>query len=191
MPASDYSRDPSDWRIAERIRQGSEAAFETLFRRYCDPLCTFAEGFVETAPVAEDLVHDVFCDIWDRRADFEPKGAVKAYLYRAVRNKALNTIERRRVRREWVTEKKYDLTPSSMEATRAAEYRELQEAVKHAIVELTERQRTVYRLVRHQHLSYAEVATVLDISEKTVENHMGRALKRLRASLTTLFSMSS
>ncbi len=191
MAAPDYSRDPSDRRIAERIRQGSEAAFETLFRRYCDPLCAFAEGFVEASPIAEDLVHDVFCDIWDRRVDFKPKGTVRAYLYRAVRNKALNKIEHLRVRREWVAEKKSDLTLSSMEAARAAEYHELQEAVQHAIEELTKRQRTVYQLVRHQNLSYAEVAMVLDISEKTVENHMGRALKRLRASLTTLFSMSS
>jgi RNA polymerase sigma-70 factor (ECF subfamily) len=191
MAAPDYNGVPSDRRIAGHIRHGREAAFETLFRRYCDALCTFAEGFVGASTIAEDLVHDVFCDIWDRRADFDPAGTVRAYLYRAVRNKALNKRERIRVRREWAAERKAEYTLSVTQAARGAEYRELQEAVERAMEQLTERQRTVFRLVRHEDLSYAEVAAVLDISEKTVENHMGRALKRLRTSLRILFSMSS
>jgi len=133
-------------------------------------------------------VHDVFCDVWDRREDFQPAGTVRAYLFQAVRNKAYNQLKRQRVRREWKAEKKQEPRSVSSRASRAAEAAELEKAMERAVESLSERQRVVYRLGQEHGLSYAEIATVLDIAPKTVENHMGRALKRLREYLVPFLS---
>jgi len=172
--------------MVERIREGDERAFEVLFREHSEDLCEFACSFVESPEVAEDLVHDVFCDVWDRRNDLDPSGTVKAYLFQAVRNKALNWLKAQRVRDEWKTEKKHKDTESFERASAAAEYNDLEEALRQAVEELPERQRLVYKMVRNRDMSYAEVAAALDITKKTVENQMGRALKHLHERLSLL-----
>lgn len=181
-------RDEHDQRLVRRIRHGSKPAFEKLFRRYCDDLCVFAERYVSSSAVAEDLVHDVFCDVWNRRSDFHPEGTVKAYLFQAVRNKAYNQLKRRRVRREWQAEKKREVGSVVANAARSAENDDLKDALYRAVESLPERQRTVFSMAYHHDLSYAEIAAILGITRKTVENHMGRALKRLRDRLAPFLS---
>lgn len=179
--------DPYDEeKMVKRIRKGDERAFEVLFQEHSEELCEFAYSFVQSPEVAEDLVHDVFCDIWDRRDDLTPPGTVKAYLFRAVRNKALNWLKAQRVRKEWKTEKKHEDVKSFESTSAAAECEDLKEALRQAIEELPERRRLVYRMVRNRNMSYAEVAAALDITRKTVENQMGRALKHLRERLSLL-----
>ena len=176
-------------RQVEDIRRGSVAAFEELFRTFCEPLCTFARSYVHAPQVAEDLVYDVFCDIWDRRADFYPEGPVKSYLYGAVRNKALNWLAHERVHRNWTIERKHEPAEQSASPAAEAEYGELQVAVEDALQNLSPRQREVFLMTRRQGLSYAEVAEILRISRKSVENHMGRALKTLRERLSAFFTL--
>lgn len=175
--------------IAARIRQGSASAFEALFRAHADALCAFAESYVHSQQVAEDLVHDVFCDIWDRHAAFAPQGTVKSYLYRAVRNKALNWLKHQRVQRRWATEQEHAPPPEGDKPSSSTEYDELRGLVAQAIARLSERQQQVYLMARHQDLSYAEIAEILDISPKSVENHMGHALRRLREYLKAFLSL--
>jgi RNA polymerase sigma-70 factor (ECF subfamily) len=184
----DESGDAHDQHLARQIQRGSKAAFETLFRRYCGELCVFAERYIGTPETAEDLVHDVFCDVWDRRALFHPAGTVRSYLFQAVRNKAYNRLKRRRVRREWRAEYEPEPPSASPRASHAAEYADLERAMERAVDRLSERQRAVYRLGQEHGLSYVEIAAVLDITPKTVENHMGRALKRLREHLVPFLS---
>lgn len=179
-----------DRHVAEGIRCGSKSAFEELFRRYCDDLCLFAESYVSSAAIAEDLVHDVFCDVWDRRDRFHPKGTVRAYLFQAVKNGAYDHLKHRRVRRRWVEETIHEPVSRALETSHRAEYARLDAEVRRAVESLSERQQTVFRLARDHDLSYAEIALVLGISEKTVENHMGRALKQLRQSLTPILFFS-
>lgn len=182
-----------DRQLVGRIRGGDKAAFEKLFRHYFADLCAFAERYVRSSAVAEDLVHDVFCDLWDRRDVFRPGGGVRAYLFQAVRNKAYNQLKRQRVRRDWRTEQKQEEVPVAADAAESTERTDLKKAMDRAIEDLSERQQVVFQMAHYHDLTYAEIATVLDISPKTVENHMGRALKRLRERLapflTLLFAM--
>lgn len=179
----------SDRQIVELIRQGSESAFEELFRAYCEPLCTFAEGYVRSSDLAEDLVHEVFCDVWDRRMDFLPRSPLNSYLFRAVRNKALNWLKHRRVQRRWQADVKQESAPVSTDAAGGTEYAELRDAVVEAIDGLSERQRAVFLMARHHDLTYAEIGAILGISRKSVENHMGRALRQLREHLSAFLSI--
>lgn len=179
------ARSQRDQRWSERIRKGDHEAFEALFQAYADDLCGFALQYVDSSAAAEDVVQEVFCDLWKRRNDWEPRRSVKAYLFQAVRNTALDRLKHQRVVQEWETEKKYK-GPSSrpQTPTQAVQHQELKDAMQEAVESLPERRRRVYKLVRRKGMSYAEVAEIMDIARKTVENHMGRALKALRKRLS-------
>jgi len=174
--------------LVDRIRAGEVEAFEALFRTYYNSLCVFAEGYVRSPDVAEELVDDIFCRIWERRADWQVTHGVRAYLYASVRNRALNSIARERVAleageradREDVAIAMGQAEPSPEDRVAATE---LEAAVKRAWAALPPRCHQTYLLHRQHGMSYAEIASIMGISIKTVENQLARALKALRMSL--------
>lgn len=180
----DESQNNRDQQWAEQIREGNRRAFEKLFRAYVDPLYAFAAEHVDNRSAAEDIIQDVFCDLWDRRSDWEPEGTVKAYLYRAVRNTALDRLDRRQVREDWKEEEKEEGRPRfGADPADALRQDELRQAMEGAVKDLPRQQKLVYRLAHRHGLSYREIASALGIARKTVENHMGRALRSLRSQL--------
>lgn len=187
---ADDSQEERDQQWARRIRKGDRGAFEKLFCAYVDPLYVFAAEHVENRSAAEDIVQDVFCDLWERRSDWNPQGTVKAYLYRAVRNTVLDSLDRREVREEWREEEKQEDRPR-LEAGpfNSIHQDELRRAMEEAVEDLPRQQKLVYRLAHRHGLSYREIASALGIARKTVENHMGRALQSLRSQLTEYASV--
>lgn len=177
------SSEQRDHRLAERIQDGDRQAFEELFFSYGDQLCAFAAEHVD-ANRAEDIVQEVFCDLWRRREEWEPRGTIKAYLYRAVRNTSLDHLDHQEVKRKWEEEeKRRDRASEHTGPADALHFSEFERAMESAVDELPERRRLVYRMARQHDMTYAEIASALDIAKKTVENHMGRALKSLRKQL--------
>ena len=176
------------------IRAGEEASFELLFRSYYGRLHLYAEGYVRSPEVAEDLTVEVFARIWERRADWEVHGSIRAYLYAAVRNEALMHVRRRRMLARMHSDPAFDLRPPGMGAPGPApdaslEAEELTLAVEAAIARLPERSREAFVLHRKHGLSYAEVAAAMGISPRTVEVHVSRALKALRVNLKGFFTL--
>lgn len=166
---------PDDTTIKEKLRTDPELAIEWLFKAYFPYLCTTVYQFIPSGPIAEDLAQDVFFDLWRRRADIKIKGSLKAYLRKAAINKALNKI------RDHKAESSYELPPEARTSTpRPLEVEELSQQIDQAIDQLPERCRLVFLLSRYEDLTYKEIAQKLDISEKTVENQIVKALKLLR-----------
>jgi len=183
------ARKERDRDLARRIRKGDHDAFRELFRTYADALCSFAADHVGDR-VAEDIVQRVFCDLWDRREKWSPPGNVKAYLYRAVRNTALDHLDRRDLERDWKDEEKErDRARGKIAPVDALQHQEMSRAMDQAVEELPERRRMIYRMARHHDMTYSEIATALDIAPKTVENQMGRALKTLRNHIKRFVSL--
>jgi RNA polymerase sigma-70 factor (ECF subfamily) len=178
------SDDERDRQWAKQIQEGDRHAFEKLFHAYVDQLYAFAAEHVNQS-AAKDIVQEVFCDLWERRSDWEPSGTVKAYLYRAVRNTALDRLDHRQVREEWKEEEKKENRPRfDVGPADALQQEELRQAMRKAVEDLPGQQKLVYRLAHRHGLSYKEIASALGITRKTVENHMGRALQSLRSQLT-------
>ena len=179
------AQEERDRQWARQIRRNDRAAFEKLYHAYVEQLYTFAVEHVDEKSEAEDIVQDVFCDLWERRSSWQPQGTVKAYLYRAVRNTALDRLDHRQVREEWEEEEKqedhlrFEIGPAN-----DIHQDELRQAMEKAVEDLPEQQKLVYRLAHRHGLSYREIASALGIARKTVENHMGRALQSLRSQLT-------
>jgi RNA polymerase sigma-70 factor (ECF subfamily) len=168
--------DDSDAALLERVRASDSVAFEQLFRRYAEPLYDCAYGYVGSRDVAQEVVQQLFVALWERRRLWHVSGTVATYLYRAVRNGSLNALRDAR-RRVDLTERA-TTKPSIEQELEAAD---LARAVARIVARLPERCREVFRLNRYHHLTYAEVAQVLNLSVKTVELHMARALRELRA----------
>lgn len=169
--------------LVRRIRDGDSATFDALFQSFYSGLCGFVSHQVGSPQVAEELVQEVFADLWRRRREWDPHGPVKRYLYRAAKNQALNHLRHRRVEdrsREQVLKslRRHQQTPEDV-----LRFVELSTLVHGAIEQLPERCRQVFLLSRKSGLSYAEIAELLEISVKTVETQMGRALKAIRSVL--------
>lgn len=171
--------------LVERIRQGDEQAFEKLFCEYYYDLCSFAYQFTSCNERAKDLVQEVFLKIWNRRKKWKVHRSVKAYLLKAVRNSAINHINKRdnrsEVREIFSREILQNIKPS---VDRKFDKRdELVDQIWEAVLTMSKRRRRVFILYHRHGLSYSEISEVLEISRKTVENHMGLALKDIRAQI--------
>jgi len=182
---SDSDSAQGDEARVAKIQNGNRAAFESLFRAYAEPLCDLVEGYVGAPEVAEELVQDLFLELWCRREDWDVQGSVKSYLYTAARNRALDHLKHRRVVDRWEEQAQRDATYRPPRPEKDLQQKQLREEVQRAIEQLTERRRLVFVLSRHHDLTQKEIAAMLDISVRTVETHMREALKSLRNLLSS------
>jgi RNA polymerase sigma-70 factor, ECF subfamily len=165
-----------------RIQAGDEGAYDTVFRAWYPILVRVATALLREADPAEEVAQDVMLELWRRRHLIDTSVSLRAYLLRSVKNRALNHLRHLKVRRqsEADVEALYDAPLGSDQPIIA---KELGEAVRLALAELPPRCREVFELSRVQGLKYAEIATALDISQKTVEAQMGKALRIMRERL--------
>jgi len=165
----------------DRIRAGDVNAFEALYRKYWQRLHAFAFRYVRSKEDAEEVVQDVFFRIWRGRADWVPAGAVRNYVYCAVRNAARDRLERAAVARRWAGHVGQGQGATAAAAIQSElEAVELVAAVQRALDELPPKRSAVCKLRLIDELSYAQIADRLGIGEKTVETQLARGLKFLR-----------
>lgn len=165
------------------LKEGSESAFEMLFRTYYRPLCQYAYSFLNDRDEAEEVVQSAFINIWDKRAQVEIQSSVKAYLYRVVRNSCLNVIKHEKVKQQHVAHEMVHAEAVHEGVSQSVISSELEERIAIAMKALPEQCRLVFQLSRFEELKYAEIAEQLNISVKTVENQIGKALKIMREQL--------
>jgi RNA polymerase sigma-70 factor, ECF subfamily len=165
------------------IRRSNAEAFERLFRAHYEELCRFAVRYVDDAAVAEELVQDLFTQLWIDRARWPEPRNVRAYLFTAVRNRALNLGRRQRIESDWIAAESHapPVVPESGGQSSRVESAESHSLLQRAIGELPHKCRLVMHLRWRDQMSYAEIAQVMGISVKGVEAHLGRGLRALRA----------
>lgn len=171
-----------DRELLARLQSGDEGAFDTVFRTWYPVLVRVAAAMLRDGDAAEEVAQDVMHELWRRAHVLDAGMSLRAYLLRAVRNRALNHARHLRVRRDTRgdVEALYN-EPVASDAPVVAG--ELSEAVQRAVAELPPRCREVFELSRVDGLTYDEIAEALGISTKTVEAQMGKALRVLRARL--------
>ena len=169
--------------IWSSIKTGDVVAFEKVFKLYYSRLCNYAAGIVNDSDEAEEVVQQTMINLWEKRNTLEITTSFKSYLYRAVHNASLNKIRQSKVKQLYTIEKVYEGEHFAEQASHKVIQSELEQQIQTAIDKLPEQCRLVFKLSRFEDMKYAEIATHLDISIKTVENHMGKALKLLRGHL--------
>jgi RNA polymerase sigma-70 factor (ECF subfamily) len=179
-------RDRAWWNA---IRTGDVAAFEGLFRAHAPDLADFTCSYVGDPDVAQEIVHVLFCGLWEHRHTLETPRSVRGYLFTAARNRARNHSRDERTRAAFASRLAAadpHVVIGVVPATDAAAIgTSIQATVRRAIDELPPRCREVFTLVREHGLTHAETAAILLIAPKTVEVHMTRALKLLRSRLAS------
>ena len=166
-----------------QIRRGELNAFEKLFHRFHPGLCGYAESLVSKREIAEEVVQDVFYNIWKNRESLSINKSWRSYLYRAVYNNSMMFL--RKMRRERSLDEGTSLIHEvdTFDPSQLLQLNEVSELVSKTLEGLPERTREIFRLNRQEGLKYREIADKLSISVKTVEANMGKALKSLRNSL--------
>lgn len=168
----------------ERLRAGDERAFEALFRAFSPGLVALVTRYVNSRSVAEELVQELFLTLWQRRMSLEVSQGVSTYLYVAAKNRALTYLRHERIVERHATSVLGRIDdPTSPADNDLLAMLELQDAIE----QLPTRCKLVYTLSRQQGMTNAEIAACLDISIKTVEAQMSRALRILRERLRHLF----
>lgn len=167
-----------DREILEGLRAGRQDAFDWIFRTCYAQLVAAAQSIVHDREAGEDVVQDVMVELWRRRQTLVFETSLRGYLFRAVRNRALNHLRHLRVAPR--ADPDMPEPASRVSADRAALEREMQLALERGVASLPPRCREVFELSRVHGLRYAEIADTLGISIKTVEAQMGKAIRILR-----------
>lgn len=172
-----------DIKLILALQQGDIFAFNALFRKYSQKIFNFALKHLEQEEDVEDLVQDVFITIWNRRQEIDEKQSFNGYLFaitlNAIRKHFRKKVKNRRLVEKWLEDTKAysDITDFTVE------YKNLKERADIIINELPPKRKTVFLLSREQGLRTDEIAEKMEITKKTVENHLNLALRYLREKL--------
>lgn len=163
-----------------KIRKGDIKSFEAIFHRFHPGLDGYARSLVGRDEIAEEVVQDVFYNIWKNRETLMINKSLQSYLYRSVYNNSMMVL--RKIRREQSMEEgsAMEYQVDSADPSKIMQMNEVSELVSRTLESLPERTREIFRLNRQEGLKYLEIAERLSISVKTVEANMGKALKALR-----------
>lgn len=168
----------------ERIKQGDIKAFEMLFKDQYTPLCQVANAIVNDIDAAEEIVQEFFFQYWKERENLTIKTSLQSYMYKSIRNSALNYLDRVSVRRRYVehiqSQPVHAAPAAPIEEMHAKELRKL---IDNTLQHLPERCRNIFLMNRFEGLTYLEIAEKLSVSVKTVEANMSKALNALRKTI--------
>ncbi len=176
------SRAPAYMEISNNIGI-SEQLFEEVFKAHFKNLYGYALTIVKDDIHAEEIVQQVFFKLWEKREKLNIQQSVQAYLYRAVHNECLNYLKHQKVKQAYQAYAKHTMQEGTDNNIRTMIGKELETKISEALERLPEQCRTIFQMSRFEQLKYREIADKLNLSIKTIENQMGKALKIMRMHL--------
>ncbi len=166
----------------QKMLNGDQKALKDLLHLYHNYLIVVGLRYLSDRQRVEDVIHDVFADLWNKQKEVQIQSGVKSFLRGAVVNKCLAII-RKDSRVTLVEEHDYGLSDTKPSADQILDRNNLEEVIDNIIQSLPKKCRQVFKLSRIEGLSQNEISEQLGISKKTIENHMTKALKTLRNEL--------
>ncbi|MDR1357319.1 MAG: RNA polymerase sigma-70 factor [Tannerellaceae bacterium] len=168
--------------VFSKIKEGDIGRFESVFRRYYAPLCLFAAGITGRRDVAEEIVQDLFYTLWKERESLQIFHSLSSYLYKGVRNRALQycrhvEVTGRHSQAVLASAEEYSGQPDPQDIL---EYKELENIIERTLRRLPVRRLSIFRMHRFDGKKYSEIADNLSLSVKTVEAEITKALRTLR-----------
>ncbi len=167
----------------ERNEKLDRNKFEYLFREFYIQLLRYCTQLIRNQTIAEEIVQEKFVQLWEKRDEINIHTSYKTYLYTSVKNKSIDYL-RLKYKKSFITyEEANQLLVHNADPSRLLEYSEFSDIVTKAVEELPEKCFTVFSLKRYGEFTRKEIAEKLNISEKTVDNHLSMATKKIRSYL--------
>jgi RNA polymerase sigma-70 factor (family 1) len=173
----------SDHKLSLLLNQGDRKAFVEIYDRYYSLLYLYAYKKLKEREEAKDAVQDVFIALWNRREEIRFDISLSGYLYRSVRNRALNIFAHKNIESKYLASLDEYLKANHEGTDYLIREKEIAALIEIEINNLPLKMREVFLLSRTENLTYKEIAEKLNISETTVNTQMKRALKALRTKL--------
>ena len=167
------------------LKSGSEEAFTSLYHKYCDKVYKFCRLYYTNDSTTEEAVQEVFIKIWESRDFMRQEDNFKGLLFIITRNLIFNQ-HRKSLNEDFYKMTVISVMESSYDIEEEIEAKNLSDYIDLLINELPPRRREIFNLSRKENKSYKEIAELLHISEKTVENQISEALKYLRKNISML-----
>ena len=176
--------------IIKQLQGGNEKVFEQIVREYWPRMFKFALIYTQNNETSQELVQDTFLVLWNNRAILKDNTNLITYLMVVLRNKCLNLLEQTRIRQLYIEEiddetiyQRANLYVLQDEASQIVESEDLHKAIERALSKLPEKTREVFMLSRYDGLKNQQIAETKNISQKTVEYHISKALQILKEEL--------
>ena len=178
MDRSDIQKD-----LLSKIAKGDAGAFRRFYDIHSGTVHHYACYFIHSEEIREEIVSDVFLNLWLRKEKLTEIENLDAYLFIVTRNKALNYIDKKARITESITDLALEIQTDKTDPEEILLSKELEKLINSTIEKLSERCRIVFLMSREENLRYREIAERLAISEKTVHIHMVVALKKIHAAV--------
>ncbi len=175
-------------KIIQKIALGDKQAFSYIYETYYEMLCLYAYRFFNDEDEAIELVQGTLVKVWERRETLSEVKALKSYLYRMVHNMALNRIQHLKAAEKYKNSVANELHSIEMEDVEVHDEDPKMAQLKEALNQLPPKNREVFELRFYSGLKHREIAERLNITERTVETHITKGLKKLRETLKDFFN---
>lgn len=169
-----------DVELLNRLRENDTQAFESIYKKYWQNLYLTAFSILKDKQAAEDIIQDLFIQLWNKRATISVTVSLNAYLSACIKHEVFRVIRKRIAELDTNEVIQSDKTYNAQELI---EYKEFLAHTQQLIAKLSVKCQEVFVLSREDQYSHKEIAAQLNISSKTVENHIGKALGLLKNSL--------
>lgn len=176
-----------DQKFLKQFRKGNQDSFKHLYDKYFDALLLFGQKYIVTQSVVEDIIQESFIKIWEKKTTFYHEAAMRAFLYKTVRNSCLNHIDHQKVCKAYESNANIDVSSNDYFLHNVIE-EEVNRTIASAVQQLPESARLIY-LLSLKGLKNADIAEDLDISINTVKTQKQRASKFLKEKLKDLFTI--
>jgi RNA polymerase sigma-70 factor (family 1) len=167
--------------MTEELGTCNLQTYEQVFHKYYDSLVQYANTIIRDTAESEDIVQQVFITLWEKKETINVHTSLRAMLYKSVYNASLNKIKQQKVRYKYANE--YQTENSTEDSSNMIQEKELQQRIDEAIETLPTQCAKIFKMSRYEELKYKEIAESLNLSIKTIENQMGKALKLMRDNL--------
>ncbi|HKJ79641.1 MAG TPA: RNA polymerase sigma-70 factor [Prolixibacteraceae bacterium] len=180
----------NDTILIKLLKDGNINVFESVYSRYYGPLFTFCNQYIDNKEAAKELVQDLFLMLWEGKEKLNKDTNLRSYLYHVARNNCLNYLKHLKVQEKYLQYSKRQKLEIELNQVALNNFfpekiyiEELEMRINDSVQSLPPRCKYIFELSRYHEKKYTEIATELNISVKTVENQIQKALKILRKNL--------
>lgn len=173
----------NDHKLIQGLVAGHESSYNTLFNEYYLVLSIYARKYLGDIDISKEIVQDMFVRLYESRHLLENVHSLKGYLYKSVRNSCLNYIKLNKIHNRHKENIRQDHSGSSYDLSEEIQESELEQRIFRIVSELPDKCRQIFRMSRVEGLKNDEIAGKFNISKRTVETQISKALKTLRLEL--------